>query len=90
MRQNIPYEREKPMQVNYKGTVLNTTFIPDFVCYGSVIVELKAVAELEDLHRAQTINYTHVTNMQVALLINFGALSLEYERLYNSKPSRLC
>lgn len=89
IRQSIPYEREKPLKVNYKGEMLSAEFVPDFVCYDSVIVELKAVEQLEDLHRAQTINYTHVANMNVALLINFGAKLLEYERLYNPKAPQL-
>lgn len=76
----IPYQREVRMQVAYKGKTLTSEFIPDFVCYGKVIVELKAVAELEDLHRAQAINYLHVSRMPVALLLNFGSTSLEYER----------
>ncbi|MCR4614365.1 MAG: GxxExxY protein [Bacteroidaceae bacterium] len=79
----IPYEREKRMQVVYKGKVLSMEFVPDFVCYGRIIVELKAVQELVGLHEAQAINYARVGNMEVALLLNFGAESLEYERLFN-------
>ena len=80
IRQGIPYEREVRMQVTYKGEPLDSEYIPDFVCYGNIIVELKAVKELEDLHRAQAINYLHVANAAVTLLINFGNTSLEYER----------
>ena len=80
---DIPYEREKRMQVMYKEEMLESEYIPDFVCFKSIIVELKAVEELESLHRAQAINYTKVAKMKVALLINFGAESLEYERLFN-------
>lgn len=80
---DIPYEREKRMQVMYKEEMLESEYIPDFMCFKSIIVELKAVEELESLHRAQAINYTKVAKMKVALLINFGAESLEYERLFN-------
>ena len=80
---NIPFEREVRMKVVYKGETLEAEFIPDFVCYDRVIVELKAVEELTSMHRSQAINYAHVANMKVALLINFGAESLEYERLFN-------
>lgn len=76
----IPYEREVRMQVMYRGEPLDSEYIPDFVCYKNIIVELKAIQELEDLHRAQAINYLHVANARTALLINFGATSLEYER----------
>ena len=86
--QHIPYEREVRMRVMYKGEELQSDFIPDFVCYGKVIVELKAVQELEDMHRAQAINYGKVSGHPVSLLINFGNTSLEYERFYNSRNSR--
>ena len=81
--QNIPYEREARMQVTYKGKVMASEFVPDFVCYNQIIVELKAVEELTSLHQAQAINYANVANMKVALLINFGTEMLEYKRLFN-------
>lgn len=81
--QNIPYEREARMQVTYKGKVMASEFVPDFVCYNQIIVELKAVEELTSLHQAQAINYANVANMKVALLINFGTETLEYKRLFN-------
>ncbi|MBQ7571183.1 MAG: GxxExxY protein [Bacteroidaceae bacterium] len=79
-RENIPYVRETPIHVQYKGIELSTEFIPDFICYDKIIVELKAVKELDDIHRAQTINYGKVAKAAVALLINFGETSLKYER----------
>ena len=79
-RENIPYVRETPSHVQYKGIELSTEFIPDFICYDKIIVELKAVKELDDIHRAQTINYGKVAKAAVALLINFGETSLKYER----------
>lgn len=81
----IPYGREVRMHVSYKGETLDAEFVPDFICYNNIIVELKAVQELENLHRAQTINYSKVANAKVALLINFGTESLEYERLFNPR-----
>ena len=83
VREGIPYEREKPMKVVYKDEMLQSEFVPDFVCYGKIIVELKAVQELDDMHRAQAINYARVANIQLALLLNFGATSLEKERFFN-------
>ena len=80
----IPYVREVHLHVTYKGEALDSDFIPDFVCYNCIIVELKAVQELDNLHRAQAINYSRVAGMGVALLINFGSLSLEHERLFNN------
>ena len=83
LRQSIPFVRESPIQVVYKEEALSTMFVPDFVCYDKIIVELKAVEELSGLHESQAINYAHVANMKVALLINFGAETLEYKRLFN-------
>ena len=80
LKGNIPYKREIPIRVQYRGVELNTMFIPDFICYDSIIVELKAVKELEDIHRAQAINYGKVAQASVSLLINFGDTSLKYER----------
>lgn len=85
LSEGIPYEREARMHVIYKGVELNSEYIPDFVCFGEVIVELKAVQELDDLHKAQTINYLHVSNFPVALLINFGKESLEFHRFNANK-----
>jgi GxxExxY protein len=76
----IPFKREYPIHGQYKGTRLQTEFVPDFICYDSIIVELKAVKELEDIHRAQAINYGRVADFRLALLLNFGSTSLEYER----------
>jgi len=77
---NIPYLREVPLYAEYRNIQLKTEFVPDFICYDSIIVELKAVQELEDFHRSQAINYARVANMELALLINFGEPSLKYER----------
>ncbi len=78
--QNIPYQREVALFAEYHSKLLATEFKPDFICYGHIIVELKAVKELEDYQRSQTINYARVAKAQIALLINFGETSLRYER----------
>lgn len=69
---NIPYEREKNIQVFYKGKSLGEPYRADFVCYGKIIVELKAVEELCGVHRAQVVNYLKATEMKLGLLVNFG------------------
>lgn len=76
----IPFEREKEIHATYKGIVLEGTFIPDFICYGKIIVELKAVKELDDVHRSQVINYAKIAGLSLSLLINFGEMSLVKER----------
>ena len=81
-RRNIPYEREKELKIIYDGVELKQTYRADFVCYGNIIVELKAVSELDDAHRSQVYNYLHATGMKLGLLYNFGySNGLEKERI---------
>ena len=77
----IPFEREVPLPVFYRGERLDCAYRADFVCFGEVIVELKALPQLSGVERAQVINYLKATGFKVALLINFGAKSLEFERI---------
>lgn len=76
----IPYEREAQIDVFYKGNILNKKYYADFICFDEVIVELKAVKTLDDIHAAQILNYLKATGKRVGLLINFGAASLQYKR----------
>ena len=80
VEQGIPFEREKEIHATYKGVVLEGTYILDFICYDKIIVELKAVRELDDTHRSQAINYAKVAGFKLSLLINFGEPSLVKER----------
>ena len=79
----IPYKREVSIHASYHGIELKSEFIPDFVCFDRVIVELNAVKELDDIFRSQAINYMKVANMDLSLLINFRSPSLQYERFPN-------
>ena len=76
----IPFEREKEIHATYKGIELEGTFVPDFICYDKIIVELKAVKELDDVHRSQVINCAKIAGFNLSLLINFGERSLVKER----------
>ena len=77
----IPYEREKTFRVTYKGQLLDKEFRADFVCYDSIIVELKAVTDITDEHYAQVYNYLKASGLSLGLLINFGKKSLEHKRV---------
>lgn len=80
-RQGIPYEREKELKIKYEGVELKQTYKADFVCFGKIIVELKAVNALDDAHRSQVYNYLHATGYKLGLLLNFGnSDELEKER----------
>lgn len=78
---NIPYEREKNFNLEYKGRKLDKSFRADFVCYNSIIVELKALYSFENEHLSQVYNYLKASGMKLGLLINFGRDSLKYERI---------
>jgi GxxExxY protein len=77
----IPFEREVLLTVLYKGVPLTCKYKADFICWGEVIIEAKALSDITGSHRAQTINYLKSTKMKRSLLINFGSPSLHYERL---------
>lgn len=81
IKRGIPYEREKELKIFYEGKELRQTYKADFVCYGDIIVELKAVAHLDDSHRSQVFNYLKATGFKLGLLYNFGHYNgLEGER----------
>lgn len=79
----IPYEREKLVQIFYKGKPIKTHYQTDFVCFGDLIVEMKTVETIADVHRAQLIHYLKATKIKKGLLINFKNKSLQYERFAN-------
>lgn len=79
-RRGIPFEQFKRLPVEYKG-ILAGDYIADFVVDGKIILEIKAVAEFHPKHEAQAINYLTTTKLRLAILINFGAESLQYKRI---------
>lgn len=81
LKRGIPYEREKELKIYYEGKAMRQTYRADFVCYNNIIVDLKAVAHLDDMHRSQIYNYLKATGYKLGLLYNFGHYDgLEYER----------
>ena len=78
----IPVTSQPRLEINYKGTTLESKFVPDFICYGHIIVEIKAVSEVTDIHRAQVHNYLKATGHKLGLLINFNSHpKLQHERI---------
>jgi len=78
----LSFEREKEMPIFYKNTKVGKRRV-DFFVENMIMVELKAVEKLEDVHKAQAINYCEAYNIADGLLINFGGTSLEFKRVYN-------
>ncbi len=81
----LHFEREKEMDIFYRSQQIGKRRV-DFFVEECVMVELKAQIKLEDVHLAQALNYLEAYHMQVGLLLNFGARSLEYKRVHNNKP----
>jgi GxxExxY protein len=78
----IPFQPQAELQLSYKGRPLKQRYFPDFLCFGKIIVEIKAVSELADEHRAQVHNYLKATGFRLGQLINFGHKGkLESERI---------
>ena len=77
----IPFVRESTCEIRYRERVLACGYIADFICFGEVIVELKALDDLNDQHRAQVLNYLKATGFKRAVLLNFGSGKLQYERI---------
>ena len=78
---NIPFERKKPLVILYKGKPLEAGYRADYVCYGAVVVELKALQSLSGAEEAQLLNYLKAGGFQRGLLLNFGAPSLQQKRM---------
>jgi GxxExxY protein len=84
--QRIPFLSKAAQTLQYRDRTLVQTYTPDFICYGRIIVEIKAVSTLVDEHRAQLLNYLSATRCELGLLVNFGHYPrMEYERLINTK-----
>jgi GxxExxY protein len=81
---NISFIAEREMDIFYRNQVIGKRRV-DFLVENKIVVEIKAVSKLEDIHLAQTLNYLECMNLSVGLLINFGAQSLEFKRLHNNK-----
>ena len=81
VRRQIPFEREKKLDLFYKGTRLNKTYSPDFVCYEDIVLELKVIPRITGLEASQLINYLKVMKKRLGIIANFGSeRTLEWKR----------
>lgn len=81
--QGIEFSREHEMELEYKGYNIGTRRV-DFFVENTIMVEIKALINLEDVHLAQAMNYVEAYNLEIGLLINFGSKSLQHKRVHNN------
>jgi GxxExxY protein len=77
----VPFEKGKVLDVYYKERLLNKKYIADFLCFGEVILEIKALDALHPEHTAQVLNYLKATGKKIGLLVNFGTAKIQYKRI---------
>jgi len=80
---NIPFEKERKLEIFFNGEKLNKTYRADFLCFDEIIIEIKSVSFLHDNFSKQLQNYLKATNKKLGILINFGERSLTYKRIIN-------
>ena len=84
-RQGVPFTEQMEFAINYRGRRLDASYRADFVCFNQLIVELKALATVGATEEAQLINYLKASGLELGLLLNFGARSLQFRRFILSK-----
>jgi GxxExxY protein len=78
---DIPFEAQKQLPIYYKDQQLEKTYVPDFISFGEIIIEIKALNRLSSTEESQLLNYIKAANFRLGLLINFGAESLQWKRM---------
>jgi GxxExxY protein len=81
LKNDIPFQELKPIEIHYKDIVLEKNYIADFICYDLIIIELKVAKNLCEEHYSQVLNYLNATKLKLGLLLNFGSPSLQYKRI---------
>jgi len=82
--QDIPFSRQSKLRIRYNDIQLDKYYVADFVCYESIILEIKATPLLYDSQKFQLLNYLKATGLELGMLINFGEKSLNFKRLINT------
>ena len=79
----IPFHRERHLPIFYKGKQIKHGYFADFICYDKIVIECKAVSEILDIHKVQTLNYLKINNFKLGIIVNFSQQSLAYQRIVN-------
>jgi len=79
----IPYKREFEIKIMYKEKLLSSFFKADFLCYDEIIIELKSIKQITNIHEAQILNYLEATNKKKGLILNFGTPRMDIKRYAN-------
>ena len=87
-KRKIPYTPQKQLPIYYKGLGLKRAYVPDYIAFEMIVIEIKAISNLSSLEESQLLNYLKASNLKVGLLINFGANSLQWKRLVRSNPKK--
>ena len=82
---SILFQEFPALEIFYKNIVFSKKYIPDFICFDKIIVELKVAKSINDEHYAQVLNYLKATKLKLGLIFNFGCSSLEFKRVILSK-----
>ena len=84
----LPAVPQPSVTLSYRGRALKHRYTPDFICYGNIVLEIKAVAGLASEHEAQVLNYLNATGLKLGVLVNFGHYpKLEWKRIVNTRPA---
>ena len=87
---NVPFFAQPELKLAYKARPLKSTFRPDFICFGNIILEIKAVSALVDAHEAQVLSYLNASGHELGLLVNFSSYpKVEYKRIIFSEKRRI-
>ncbi len=82
---DIPFESQKRIAITYKNRPLKKEYVADFLCFGQIIVEIKAIQNITGIEEAQLINYLKATKLPLGLIINFGSRKMEWKRYANTR-----
>ncbi|MEA1952468.1 MAG: GxxExxY protein [Planctomycetota bacterium] len=81
----VPFEAQKQINIAYKNRTLKKEYFADFLCFGQIVVEIKAIKKITAIEEAQLLNYLKATKLPLGLLINFGSSRLEWKRYANTR-----